>query len=307
MKSPSGLVKFYKALAAKADLLGRGWPDSPAANDFRRLVMARPEDIRRRMLGANVQRRRRLATLQRNALDALSVAPDLLSPLSELRYEPSHSRLIAWFMDLNRADSGALNRCRAFWFVRCRLKHLRGGGQARTGNQGGRVDVCVSAPDLLVSRDQARCPEEGQLKKYRAALTAQAKGRATAPVFCRLWGADTELERPDTVLDAPTCGCMAVSIAVQRRDDYSSCYLKSWRWSSASLKNRIPLSFATQRGTRLSCNRLGVMHDHRERHLRVRARTPTTGKSCVRPSCRDELTAEGFAHPCRREHIAAFN
>ncbi|MBX3460926.1 MAG: PD-(D/E)XK nuclease family protein [Planctomycetes bacterium] len=233
MKSPSGLVKFYKALAAKADLLGRGWPDSPAANDFRRLVMARPEDIRRRMLGANVQRRRRLATLQRNALDALSVAPDLLSPLSELRYEPSHSRLIAWFMDPNRADSGGFELLQGFLgLCGCRLKHLPGVEvKPELAIKGGRVDVCVSAPDLLVFVEIKldALEGEGQLKKYRAALTAQAKGRATCLVFLPLvGGADTELsERPDTVLDATDLLAAWLPIAVQRRDDYLLRYLKS--------------------------------------------------------------------------------
>ena len=91
---------YLKRLALMASSLAVvAGPNEPDLQLFRDRIMAKPDDLRRRLLGANVQRRRLLQWGAKQALVALESTPDLLSPLDELRYEPSHSRLIARFLD----------------------------------------------------------------------------------------------------------------------------------------------------------------------------------------------------------------
>lgn len=66
---------------------------------FRDRIIARPNDLRRRLLGDNAMRVRELDAAARRCLDSLGVSPDLLGPLGELRYEPTHSRLVAHFLN----------------------------------------------------------------------------------------------------------------------------------------------------------------------------------------------------------------
>ena len=106
-------IEYLRTLASKG--AGLGATTAPSDADltfFRDHIMARPDDLRRRLLGANVQRRRQLDAGQRRALDVLETTPDLLSPLAELRYEPSHSRLIAHFLDAG-AEPGSHRVCYA--------------------------------------------------------------------------------------------------------------------------------------------------------------------------------------------------
>ncbi len=92
-------IDYLKTLAQMAARLGKvGSPSDADLQLFRERIMARPDDLRRRLLGANVQRRRVLDAAQRQALDVLDTTPDLLGPVGELRYEPSHSRLVARFL-----------------------------------------------------------------------------------------------------------------------------------------------------------------------------------------------------------------
>jgi hypothetical protein len=91
-------VEYLTRLAHLAAGLKDRQPSNEDLDAFRELIMSRPNDLRRRLLGANVERRRQLDEVQRRALDSLDVAPDLLGPLGELRYEPAHSNLIARFL-----------------------------------------------------------------------------------------------------------------------------------------------------------------------------------------------------------------
>jgi hypothetical protein len=166
---------------------------------FRRLVMARPEDLRRRLLGANVQRLRGLDREQRAALHALEVLPDLLSPLGELRYEPAHSRLLGYFLDRRRVPGLAEPLLEAM------LAMIEAPAEAVDQDSttaavvstevvipGGRVDLQVESPTLLtyieVKVDAAEGPS--QLQRYRTALDARAEARAKVLAFLTLPGAE---------------------------------------------------------------------------------------------------------------------
>jgi hypothetical protein len=77
-------AEYLKRLAHLASALGdASGPSEPDLETFRRLIMSRPNDLRRRLLGANVERRRQLDEVQRYALDSLDVAPDLLEEIHE--------------------------------------------------------------------------------------------------------------------------------------------------------------------------------------------------------------------------------
>lgn len=96
-------LQFLQQLATKARGL-QADGEVPAADleSFKRLIMDRPDDLRRKLLGANALRRRALTADQRRLLDSLDVDPDLLAPIGELRYEPTHTRLVEYFLTLGR-------------------------------------------------------------------------------------------------------------------------------------------------------------------------------------------------------------
>jgi hypothetical protein len=165
--------------------------------------MARPDDLRRKLLGANAQRRRRLEATQRGALDALDTTPDLLSPLGELRYEPSHSRLIARFMEGAQGSALAPKLLAAFL-------HLLGIGPEEIPDEAtsamveaermlpaGRVDISITLPHLLIFVEMKVDAEEGvnQLQRYREALQSAAGKRASTLVYLTLPGAADSASR----------------------------------------------------------------------------------------------------------------
>lgn len=169
-----------------------------ALDAFRRIVMARPNDIRNRLLGSNVQLLKELPGYQRRALRALEVWPDLLSPIGELRYEPSHSRLLAYFMGGGRVPelAGDLLReflelagCTADFTDPVELVGATVTPEAfvRTG----RVDIRIETKRLVtfveVKVDAGEGPD--QLPRYRKALDAHGTGRERLLVYLTLPGA----------------------------------------------------------------------------------------------------------------------
>lgn len=182
-------IDYLRQLAKRAKDLQSLVPVAAEDLDlFRTLVMAKPEDLRRRLLGANVLRLRGLERSQRAALRALEVSPDLLSPLGEQRYEPAHSRLLGYFMDRRRVPGLAQHLLREM------LALIDAPAEASDDDSisatavsievvisGGRVDIELASPSFLGFIEVKVDAAEGlaQLRRYRKALDARADGRAT--------------------------------------------------------------------------------------------------------------------------------
>lgn len=210
---------------------------------FRRLVMERPEDLRRRLLGANVQRLRALDREQRAALRTLEISPDLLSPLGELRYEPAHSRLLGFFLDRRRVAGLAEHLLEAMLAMIDAPTEAIDDGNISTAVvstevviPGGRVDLQIESATLLAFVEVKVDATEGpsQLQRYRTALDARAGTRAKVLVYLTLPGA----EGPPTGLP-----CVHVTFAdllsrwlpLTRVHDDASAYLARYLSSVARL------------------------------------------------------------------------
>ncbi|WP_437611915.1 PD-(D/E)XK nuclease family protein [Sorangium sp. So ce834] len=242
--APMLFVDYLRELARRAISV-----EAPAAvvdedlDLFRRLVMERPEDLRRRLLGANVQRLRALDREQRAALRTLEVSPDLLSPLGELRYEPAHSRLLGYFLDRRRVPGLAEPLLEAV------LAMIEAPTEAVDDDSlsaavastevvvpGGRVDLQIESPALLAFVEIKVHATEGpsQLQRYRTALDARAGARAKVLAFLTLPGA----EGPPTGLS-----CIHVTFAdllsrwlpLARSHDDTSAFLARYLRSVARL------------------------------------------------------------------------
>lgn len=242
--APMLFIDYLRQLAQRAQNVQAPAPvGAEDLNLFRRLVMARPEDLRRRLLGANVQRLRGLDRDQRAALRALEVSPDLLSPLGELRYEPAHSRLLGYFMDRRRVPGLAeplLGEMLAMIDAPAEAADDDSVSAAVVSTEvvipGGRVDLQVESPSLLAFIEVKVDATEGpsQLRRYRTALDARAGGRATVLAFLTLPGA----EGPPAGLS-----CSHVTFAdllsrwlpLARSHDDASAYLSRYLGSVARL------------------------------------------------------------------------
>lgn len=191
-------LEYLRSLAHRSARIPEvaGPPESDL-NLFRRLVIEHPEDLRKRLLDANVARRRALPSHQERALRALEVWPDLLSPISDLRYEPSHSRLLAFQMNGNRNPKLARHLLRSFLELaecppeRLELEELSAAVvSAEAYLSTGRLDIRIESIRLLVyvevKVDAVEGPE--QLARYRAALDGERQ-RTCILVFLTLPGA----------------------------------------------------------------------------------------------------------------------
>ncbi len=192
-------IEFYQALA-------RRWETSapPVVLDsgkglrkFRELVMTDPDGLRRRLLGHNALRRRKLAREARMAIEAVSVEPDLLSPIGELRYEPSHTQVLAHLMDPRRSPVVGPPLLRAFLELAElpaeQIPDAVTGAdvqvQAECWLAGqGRVDIKIDLPEALVLVEVKVDAGEGaeQLKRYHNAISATRGSRDGHLVFLTL-------------------------------------------------------------------------------------------------------------------------
>lgn len=190
-------VDFYRSVATK-------WTSASVAlerdNDvalalFRRLVMANPDALRHRLLGFNAARRRRLTRRSRLAIDSLSVEPDLLGPINELRYEPAHTQILAHLMDPHRSPALAGSLLAAF----LSLAGVPPESQPEASSDvqvsaecwlpgAGRVDLRIEVPRALLFVEIKVDAEEGldQLKRYYSALEATRGIRSGHLVFLTL-------------------------------------------------------------------------------------------------------------------------
>jgi hypothetical protein len=190
---------YLRELIARSSIL----ETRPVAIDddlrlFRRLVMDRPDDLRRRLLGANLLRFRALGREQRAALRILEVSPDLLSPLGELRYEPAHSRLLGYFLDRGRIGDLAGPLLKAMLaLIEAPIEALDDDNIARAAVSTevivseGRVDLQIASPALLAFIEVKIDAGEGpsQLQRYYTALGAHEGACAKVLGYLTLPGA----------------------------------------------------------------------------------------------------------------------
>lgn len=191
---------FLKMLAAKAALLPRDGAQADAELDgFRQLIMARPDDLRRKLLGTNALRRRTLSTRQRDLLDALDVEPDLLGPIGELRYEPTHTRLVEYFLRQSRDGLLPGHLLRAFLVLVDAPPELVPDDLTNTTirrerfSKEGRVDLWLEMPKLvvLVEMKVDAAEGKGQLSGYQKALDAARGTKAGILAYMTLPNAPT--------------------------------------------------------------------------------------------------------------------
>jgi hypothetical protein len=131
----------------------------------------------------------------------LEVWPDLLSPLGELHYEPSHSRLLAYLMDPRRGSDLARDLLRSFLaeLAKCppetmEPQELRAAEVTPEAwlPDGRRIDIRIATKSLLVFVEMKVYAAEGfkQLPSYRKVLDQQKGARTARLVYLTLPGAD---------------------------------------------------------------------------------------------------------------------
>lgn len=180
-----GRTEFYRGVAAlwTANPQPNGADDPVAIDAFRRLVINDPDALRRRILGFNALRWKRLPVESRRALEVLGGTPDLLGPLGCLRHEPSHTQVLAHILDPARSPDIAPSLLRALLLLASvpaeDLPDDWSRGDVRVEAEAwlphaGRVDLRVTLPAAVVLIEVKVDSEEGdgQLTKYSQALSA---------------------------------------------------------------------------------------------------------------------------------------
>lgn len=232
-------IDYLKQLAAKAAVLepARG-PSDADLQLFRDRIMARPDDLRRKLLGANVQRRRSLASDQRRALDMLDATPDLLGPLGELRYEPAHSRLVARFLKTAAEPILAPLLLRAFlMFVGAPQTAVEEDARSAVVESErwlptGRIDISIALPKHLVFVEMKVDAEEGedQLVRYSKALAAAKGNRDVLLVYLTRPGAEKSnsgVNHTHVTLDQLLLAWLPFAGPGTGSEEYLARYLKS--------------------------------------------------------------------------------
>lgn len=194
---------YVRELARLASSLKEPAAAEDGLDLFRQRVMARENDLRWRMLGANVQRRSLLNSVQRNALLSLEVEPDLLGPMGESRYEPIHTKLLAYHLDPVKGSELAplllkvllavvAEQCQEHGFAQ---PSYSPGSEASVEPERvtskGRVDISISLPETLILIENKIDATEGpaQLDRYHDALGELRGKRQGLLVYLTLPGA----------------------------------------------------------------------------------------------------------------------
>jgi hypothetical protein len=232
-------IEYLKTLAKMASSLDASRSATAADLEcFRAWCIKRPDDLRRRLLGANVVRRRDLEGTQRRGLDVLDCTPDLLGPLGELRYEPSHSRLIARFMDVTLDSLVAPALLREFLKLGGADPALADGDvrqaevQPERWCRTGRIDISISLPKLLVFVEMKIDAEEGaeQLLRYSKELEALKGERDGLLVYLTRPGVDessSTAKHTHVTLDALVRAWLPFAGPGVGPEEYLARYLKS--------------------------------------------------------------------------------
>ena len=159
--------------------------ESDGLDDFRALIMARWETLHWRLLGTTTDGLRNLSTTQHALLQALVDSPDLLAPLERGRDEPTHTRLIAWFL---RRDGAVGDACRRALANQLNLDPntvLLDVHTELNVAAGCRVDIVLETRRHLIYVEAKVDADErpNQLADYHSALVANAGKRKPVLVF----------------------------------------------------------------------------------------------------------------------------
>ncbi len=208
-------IDFFRELARRAASL----PSQPILdateklNSFRRLFIERPDEFRRRMRDANNRTRSALSPRERVALGALDALPDLLGPQEDLHHEPTHSRLIAFFMNPSQSPEVGLSLLRAFLKLVGCTEALLDPADLRSASvtpeslvEKGRVDIRIATPGLLAYVEVKVHASEGpdQLSRYRSDL--ENKHGTRTPLLVYLTLSDAEAPSSELACEHVTLG-----------------------------------------------------------------------------------------------------
>lgn len=250
-------LEYLKELAHRSRRLVDPHP-TVGLDYFRSEIIANPDGIRRKLLGANALRLKELGIGRRTTAAVLDVRPDLLSPLGELRYEPAHSKLIGYFVDASWSN-GLGSACRDSLLRLINVKDEVVEVVSEHAVRSGRIDICISMKNTLVFIEVKLDADEGpeQLKRYRDVLEQQRLGRKGVLVYLSLLGGTESLScEPNHRLTFGTLLQAWLPLAVGNTPEhgYLARYLKSvallvgvaepgdfYSWSFATQRNCISM------------------------------------------------------------------
>ncbi len=228
-------LEYLKELARRArglpaTVLPAEAPGNAGLAYFRRVIIENPDVLRRKVLGANALRLKNLGATRRACSRVLDTSPDLLSPLGELRYEPSHTKLIGYFLS-SRHQKKLAHRCTD---ALLRLLNIKDEVLEVTTEHmcaSGRVDICISMKQTLVFIEvKVDAPEgQGQLEGYRTALLQQKSTRTGVLVYLSLATGATLSCEPDRRLSFEELlqAWLPVAVGDTSEQEYLGRYLKS--------------------------------------------------------------------------------
>lgn len=229
-------------------------PDESAEARFRRVVQDRWDEIVVRVEGRAAQALAQLPTKAHQVLRMLEDTPSLLGPLSQVRDERSHTRLLAWALSLPGQLGDDLRRT---WLKAVGgpvLDKQRWTVRAERPVAEGRVDVEILIPGRWRCYVEAKVDAgEGfqQLARYRASLRAASSPLqdGDALVFLTLhaqeWPSD-ETVQDDHVIPLRWHDLLAAWLPLASGDGPDALYLRCWLMSVADLADlRATGPFAT--------------------------------------------------------------
>lgn len=198
-------LEYFRRMAALGARLPDRAIDVGDLEYFRDTLMRDPDHIRRVLFGANILRRQRLSDVRRSWSRALDVRPDLLSPLAELRYEPSFTRLMAHHLSPHGSSLGPrlLGSFLRLIGVPESARSPEAIHDAKVTPEyvfpEGRVDLHISLPAILVIAELKVDANEGdgQLPRYAAALQRDQGSREGLLVYLT----PPDHEGPDDTVD----------------------------------------------------------------------------------------------------------
>lgn len=203
------IVEYGRRLRGSAAAAPTGRPSGSGLDDFRRLFMAEPDWLRRRLRDSLAERRAALSVEAERWLGVLETSPDLLEPMDFLRYEPIHTRLVAWCLRPRARANGLtdaplralLGRLGASTSVRFPASDEPLGPVVvvpeKTLGDFGRADIWVEMPDVVIVIEAKvdATERDGQVSDYRRAVERYTPGKQALPVYLTVDGDTSDTDQ----------------------------------------------------------------------------------------------------------------